>query len=1348
MSDGPTHIVGVGASAGGLSALERFFAAMPEETGLAFVVVQHLSPDFKSVMDDLLGRVTRIPIQVMADEMQLRANSIYLLPPNQEVICSNRRLLLSERSRTRELSFPIDQFFRSLAEDAGPAAVAVVLSGSGTDGSRGVCHVHEAGGLVIAQSPDTADFDGMPQSAIATGIVDLTLAPERICEALHQHSLRSQGEPAPHDPSPIAQVFALVKEHSGVDFADYKQTTIGRRIHRRVMLAGLGNVGEYLKTLEGDTREIDRLYHDLLIGVTSFFRDRDAFERLEIDIIPSLLDRLEPHQEVRVWSVGTATGEEAYSIAIILHECLSRRGEERAVRVFATDVHRGSLGVGSRGVYTQDQLTHVTPQRLERYFVPTDDAYQVSPQLRNSVVFVQHNMVRDAPFTRIDLVLCRNVLIYLEPSAQKRALSFFHFALKSDAVLCLGSSESLGDWGEEFTTIDEPNRIYRKRRDIKAPASLTFASPVRPRVDFPTPMADRIASSSDKIKLMEAYDALLNEYAPPSLLVAPDGRLLHAFPGVEPFLLPPAGRLTSNVLDFVRPEFRATLAASIRRVKDRRESVAFGGVTCTLDGEPTSCRVACSLLRSRTENEHLLISFTVEKPILPSEPVETIDARGVFGDEFVALERELQESRNNLQAMIEQLQSTNEELQAANEQLIASNEELQSTNEELHSVNEELYTVNAEHSRKISELTELTNDMDNLLASTSVHTIFLDGDLRIRRFTPGIAATFNLISQDLGRRIDSFAYNLVECDLAREIRQVLATSQPVEREVRDRDDHWYLMRILPYMCEGDVAGIVLTLVEITSLKDAERRLAEVSDIVEHCDDAITRLSPDGTVLTWNNGAAALYGFSREEIVGRSFEQLAPEHVRQENLAILAHTVQGVAVERFETQRQRKDGEIIDVAVTMSPIRDEKDEVVGVSEVVRDITAQKRAEQEVRAAVGHRDEFLAMLSHELRNPVAAVLNATALMDTDGADPDMEREARIVVSRNVRHVGRLLDDLLDLSRFTHNKISLQQRVVDLKALAPVVVECVQPLIAERDQELRLELDSRSCIVLGDLGRIQQAQVNLLVNASKYTPPRGKITFAIELQGPNAVIRVTDNGIGIRAELLHDIFKPFIQSQQSLDRSRGGMGLGLPLVKMIVEAHGGSVTARSGGVSMGSEFVVRLPTTKQDVPAILDATPPTAGETVHRLVLVEDNEGIRRMLAATLRLKGLDVTTAADASSGLDAILDITPDIALIDIGLPDTDGYQLARQIRQKPQLNATLLVAVTGYGREEDRRRARESGFDLHLVKPLDPDEVIVEVERALGLRTETPSPENEPGMTTVRRGEDTKTDGKLETHGG
>lgn len=1316
-SETSCSIVGIGASAGGLEALEDFFREAPADTNVAYVVVQHLSPDFPSMMDELLARVTDIPISVIENAIRIKRNHIYLLPANQEVVCAGGRLILTERSPGRELSFPIDQFLRSLADDAGSRAIAVILSGTGTDGARGVVHVHECGGVVLTQEPTSAKFDGMPRAAYDTGVVDLVAIPKAMPAAILNYTLNpvaTLSMAATFDQSPrmegsIYTALHLLKAHCGVDFTDYKTTTIGRRIQRRALLSQHPDLDVYVEELKKDASEVKRLYQDLLIGVTSFFRDQDVFAKLEVEAIPKLMENLGPLDEFRAWVAGCASGEEAYTIAILIHEYLEKQGDTRRAKVFATDVHEGSLQTASRGVYQEESLSRLTPERRERYFIHRSDGFHVSGELRKMVVCVPHNMIRDAPFTRIDLVTCRNALIYFTPHAQKKALALLHFALKRHGVLCLGPSETLSELEDEFFTIDEKARIYRKSRDISVPVVTGAMNvPTKLPISSVPSMTKQSASTRD---LFQAYDAVLNTFMPAGLLVAANRDLIHVFEGGSRFLQSKDGRVSNDVLDHAHHDLRTTLATALRRQYEVGQRAIYENIACNLEGEEHPVRLTVRRLKAEGESEELyFVQFEIQqKDPIAIPTIDTQNASNANDDAVVEMEQELDLARENLQSTIEQFQTTTEELQATNEQLIASNEELQSTNEELHSVNEELYTVNAEHQRKIEELTELTADMDNLLATTNVHTIFLDRELRIRRFTPGIAAAFNLIPQDVGRRIDSFTYNLVDADLQEEIEQVLSSESPFEREVRNHSDQWYLMRILPYRTGRRVDGVVLTLIDITKLKAAERRFADLSEIVEHSDDAIIRLANNGIITTWNAGAEKLFGFSSEDVVGESVSMLVPDDLRDESEVIFNQTIEGGAVDRFETKRRCSDSSMLDVALTRSPIRNESGDVVGASEIIRDVTARKVAEQEVRKAVQNRDRFLAVLSHELRNPMAAVLNATAVLHEPAIEQELSTEAKGIIDQNVRHVSRLLDDLLDLSRFTHNKISLNRQVVDLNAMVNEVVGCVRPLIREKDQEFVVQTESTSICVDGDPDRIRQAQINLLVNAAKYTPPDGKIIYSLRSDGDEVVIGVEDDGIGMSEDFLEHVFEPFMQSEQSLDRSQGGMGLGLPLVKMIVEAHGGRITVSSSGDGKGSYFIIRLPRTNlRPIPAQPPYVDLNEGR---RIVVVEDNAGIRKMLRAALELKGFQVKTACNGSEGFHAVSDFAPDVALLDVGLPDITGYELARMIREQPKLDNVLLVAVTGYGQESDQAKAMQSGFDLHLVKPIRVDELLSSISK-------------------------------------
>ena len=1199
-SNNPTHVVGIGASAGGLESLERLFTNMPYDTGMAFVVIQHLSPDFKSLMDELLARYTDLPIYRAEDGMRVETNSVYLIPPKKEMIVSAGRLLLTDKDPKQSLTMPIDRFFRSLAQDSGDRAVGVILSGTGSDGSRGICDIHNAGGLVICETKETAKFDGMPQAAQETGIVDQVMPAESIPAALLNHKMDISFEPANGEedaaPEGIATVFKLLNDAHGIDFSHYKPNTVARRIQRRLSLVGIRTLEQYVDRLQDDADELNSLYRDLLIGVTRFFRDRDAFQKIESEVVPELVRRAAEEEEVRIWVAGCATGEEAYSLAMIIHEQLEANQQPINVKIFATDVHRVSLEIAGAGVFGEDTLADVAPERLERYFTRQRDGYHIVPDLRQMIVFANHNVMNDAPFTKLDLVTCRNLLIYFQPNAQKKALSLFHFGLKTGGFLFLGPSETPGDLLDEFEAIDVHWKLYRKSRDVRLPTDLelplNLGSRVPRTIGVPPSPSPR---GMPDVSLVGAYDAMLDKYMPPGLLINEKRELLHAFGGAEKYLQSKGGRPTADVLDLLDRELRTAVTGAVQRALRDQTPVSYSGVRVKLDGKDQKLRVAIEPIDNpRSRFAQLLIVIeplrepALEADVSVANEADDTDMRQMSEDRIDSLEGELRYTKENLQATIEELETSNEEMQATNEELVASNEELQSTNEELQSVNEELYTVNAEYQKKIVELSELTSDMDNLLDSTEVGTIFLDRDLKIRKFTPQIGQDFHLLPQDIGRSINSFAHNIIHSRLIEDLAQVVETEEPCEKEVQDRQGSWLYLRILPYRTKTKkVDGVVLTLIDITPVKEAQKQLAE--------------------------------------------------------------------------------------------------------------------------AVRRRDEFLAMLSHELRNPLGAILNATHVMERIEVQDEMVRDSVDVVRRQGKQMSRLLDDLLDVSRVTQNKIELDISPTDLKPILANAIDSARPLIEAGNLSLTEEVSDEPMVVCGDAARLQQAISNLLANAAKYTRSGGSVALTVKTESDEVVIRVTDSGVGIPQDKLSNIFDLFVQSDHTLHRADGGMGIGLTLVRSIIEMHDGQVIAHSDGTDRGSTFEVRLPRLDVAEDSLIpnDARSETAepSDSGSRVVIVEDQDDARNMLRTLLELDGFEVHEADNGTKGLALIERVHPDVALVDIGLPGIDGYELARQLRKNLGNEHTHLVAVTGYGQPSDIDAASEAGFDNHVVKPIDPSKL-------------------------------------------
>jgi two-component system CheB/CheR fusion protein len=1342
--DDAFRIVGIGASAGGLESLEQFFGAMPSDSGMAFVVVQHLSPDFKTLMAELLARYSDMPITLALHGEIVERNHVYLLPPGKELELHDGKLMLSAKE-PRALPQPIDLFFRSLAADIGPRAVAVVLSGSGSDGSHGIVAVKSAGGTVLAESPDTAHFDGMPTSAAATGVVDFVGAPHelaaRLCgAAIVPRAASEESEPRPLEPNdPLALVLGLLDHRFGVDFSRYKLTTVSRRLERRVSLKGLPDMAAYLEELRANPAEQSALYQDLLIGVTRFFRDPEAFAVIEQTVIPEILSKVPVSEQIRVWVAGCATGEEAYSIALLFHEQIVRAGRPVNLKVLATDMHRTSLDAASTGIYARDQLTHVDPDRRARYFVETNAGFQVSPDLRQLVVFAPHNVMKDAPFTRMHLITCRNLLIYLRPDVQRSVLSLFHFGLASGGILVLGASESVGALSHEFTTLNERWKVFRKRRDIRLVEPLNISpSRVLP--------ADRSLDGGRSHRvdpaLLQSYDRLLDRFMPPAFLVDEGARLLDTFAGAERFLRARARRPSSNLLELLDGDLKTVISGTLARVVRERGPVSCPSVTVTSEnGGSQELRVRLELVsQQRADQSHVLIvlepasqpATTAATTVAAATATTTTAAAPLDGQFSVAqasnermqiLEGDLSYAREILQSTVEELETSNEELQATNEELVASNEELQSTNEELHSVNEELYTVNAEYQTKIEELQQLNADVAHLLEGTEVGTIFLDRDLRIRRYTERIGRVFRVQDRDIGREIRDFTHTLQRPTLLDEIERALHQGIVTEDEVHDANGTPHFLRILPYRTGGrgratdaadaatrPITGVVLTITDISALKNAqteiEKRQDQIQQLLESTAEAIYGVDTDGKCSFCNPACVRLLGYrSAADLIGRDMHdvihRLASGNAHLTHECGLTDAFRGVGpAHSSEETFFRSDGAAFPAEYWSHPV--ERDgRISGAVVTFLDITERRQAEDEVRAAARRRERFLAMLSHELRNPLAAVLNAVRLVSSGGGSPETQHKARSVIDRQGHHMARLLDDLLDVSRITSGKFELRKELVRLDDSVKAAIEAIEPLIRENGLTLVTSLPETPVTVDGDGARLQQVAANLLSNAARHSLPGSRIELTLRTESGQAILSVRDFGSGIEANLLPKIFELFVQSDQSARRANGGLGIGLALVRRIVDLHEGTVIAKSEGRGCGSEFIVKIPTSTTGTDHT-SKTPLNADEAC-RIVLVEDQDDAREMMRALLELRGHTVIDVGNAREAIETIRREKPDAAVVDIGLPELSGYDVARAVRKSPGCDQMLLVALTGYGSQSDVRAAEESGFDAHLTKPAEPE---------------------------------------------
>ena len=852
-------VVGLGASAGGLEALKTFFSKAPQETGMAFIVLMHLAPNQPTMLPELLQKVTDVPVTVTEDGQSLRPDHIYVIPPKKEVSVYNGVIQLLNPV-DKHFSLPIDFFFRSLAADRASKAAAVILSGTGTDGTVGLKEIKNFEGLVLAQDPETAKYDGMPRSAMSTGLVDMVLAPEEMIQKLTDYfkqsvQVRVKEPEALENRDWLNKIFALLRIQAGQDFSFYKRNTILRRIGRRMVLNQIEDYETYLSFLRQDPKEIDVLFQELLIGVTNFFRDPESFQTLQKEVLPQVCAELKDEAVFRVWTPGCSTGEEVYSLAMVILETLDDFPQKRiTLQMFGTDIDKRAIDKAREGLYPSSIKADVSHKRLSRFFDSEGDAYRIRKDVRDTVVFSVQDVLRDPPFSRLNLLCCRNLLIYLNAEAQKKLLPLFHYTLVPGGVMMLGSSETIGSFTSLFEPLSTTWKIY-KRREV--PESMLH------RIDFPTgrqqnapqesPAPVESPQSSPAHLEKATKDLVLNRFAPAAVLIDSKGTILSIQGRTGKYLEPASGPPTQNILAMAREGLRMELSKAVRRALSSGEMVTCHQIQVQINGGTQIIDLhVVPLERPKELKGRLLVVFEdIELPVgevASSEPRPRSAREDQVQARVAELEQELQETSESHQATVEELESANEELKSANEELQSSNEELQSTNEELESskeelqsLNEELQTVNSELQSKVDELSEAHDDITNLLNSTQIATVFVDNEIKVKRFSREVTNIINLIDSDIGRPLSDQSTRIEEVDLTDHIRQVLDKLTPVEKEIQTSDSTWYAMRVMPYRTREDrIKGAVVTFRNnLDSLEDKDLR-PKLGEAMEENQDFETR----------------------------------------------------------------------------------------------------------------------------------------------------------------------------------------------------------------------------------------------------------------------------------------------------------------------------------------------------------------------------------------------------------------------------------------------------------------------------------------------------------------------------
>ena len=981
----PFPIVGIGASAGGLAACEAFFSGMPPTTGpnMAFVLVQHLAPNHKSILAELIRRYTRMQVFEVEDGMTVQPNCAYIIPPNHDMAFLHGALHLLEPAAPRGLRLPIDFFFRSLAQDQRERAIGIVLSGTGSDGTLGLRAIKGEGGMAMAQSPDSTEFDGMSRSAIATGLIDYILPPAAMPAQLiayATHTVDAAHQPvtgaAPQAEGALKKIHILLRAQTGHEFSLYKPSTIARRIERRMAVHQVTTLDNYVKYLQQNPAEVEALFRDLLIGVTNFFRDPEAFRVLAQQVIPKLFANKPANTPLRVWVPGCSTGEEAYSLAILLVEHMEALKQSHTIQIFASDIDSQALATARAGHYPASIAADVTPERLARFFTaePDGNTYHIHKGLRDLLVFSEQDLIKDPPFSKLALISCRNLLIYLGAELQKKLIPLFHYALNPGGMLFLGTSESVGEFGELFAAVDRSAKVYQRKGVSPGlrRAALSSFHPPRTALEAALPRTSATTAFPIKLPLRELTEqALLQQVAQVGALVNSRGDILYLHGRTGLYLeLAPGQTGTHNILEMAREGLRPELATTLHKAAGLKAAVRCPGVRVKTNSHFTAVDLTIRPVHvgaagtdsgpaaERDEETLYLVLFEAlpdaPAPVPPAALPAGGPAHGLETEaaaRIAALQRELrakneyiQSTQEELQSSTEELKSSNEEMQSVNEELQSTNEELETAKEEMQSVNEELATVNNELQVKVADLSRSNSDMNNLLAGTGIGTIFVDHQLRILRFTPTVSAIINLIPTDVGRPVGHIVSNLTGYDrLVEDARAVLDSLIPRELEVQTRTGAWFLLRIRPYRTQENVIeGAVLTFTEITELKKMQTALREseglrrLAVVVRDAHDAVTVQDLEGRILAWNPGAERLYGWSEAEALTMNIRDLIPEAQRKEALAVLRRLSRLEILEPYRMRRLAKDGRTLDVWLTATALLKADGEMYAVATTERGI----------------------------------------------------------------------------------------------------------------------------------------------------------------------------------------------------------------------------------------------------------------------------------------------------------------------------------------------------------------------------------------------------------------------------
>ncbi|MEP6765085.1 MAG: CheR family methyltransferase [Gemmatimonadaceae bacterium] len=1421
--------------------------AIAPDQGVSFVLLEEdglADVDRDSFRSRAIG-TTRLNVGIAAHDGIVEANAAYFLA--RKSVHELRDSTFHFASDGHVSPGDVSAFLISVAADQGRRSCVIVFAsalGEESASASGMRRIAEAGGLVLVQNEPGGSFRRIMRWAEEAEPVVARVTVAELPAVVLEHAEPLIAEGRPRTTSALYEdveevlpaLCGVLREVTGNDFAEYKPSTLVRRTLRRMHLVRIYSAKDYLDRVTNDRAEAERLFNDLLVSVTAFFRDTDAFKSLTT-VIPKIFSAHAPNESVRIWVAGCATGEEAYSMAMLFREVADEIKAVNPIQIFATDLDDRALSVARRGRYPAARLAHVSPERIERFFTRSGTSFQVTKEIRDLVLFTRHNVINDPPFSNADLVSCRNLLIYLGEELYQRVIPLFHYALRPNGFLFLGPAESLTTHQDLFQPVDVKHRISVRIGTSKR------LPPIRLRHSSLSSFPSTNGASGESEILRSMQQQLADGYTPKGLVVNDEGQVVAVSDGLEEYLTVSAGSFVNSVTRLVQEGLRMPVRAALREsVALNKRVVHHGGTLETHDGlQRITVTVDPMEAANSTAGLFLIVFQPAGHPVSANSAnaLQGAGSQAAFHDSetsFALIERlefDLASTREELHRTVQDLEAVNEELKSSNEELLSMNEELQSSNEELETSKDELQGSN--------ESLELTNsDLTNLLISTQIPTVFLDNDGKVRRVTPTASAIYNLFPNDVGRPLEHFTHKAEFMPPLPNADVVHKAERAIETDVRMRDGTLYVRRVLPYLTtDGRLDGIVVTFTDVSEARrsveaelSSERRFRQLAETIPHL---AWMADSTGSIFWYNQRWYDYTGTKFEDMQGwgwtrvhdpellpavkerwrnsissgDTFNMVFPllgkdgqyrpfltrvnpfrdEHGfiklwfgtntdlteerataatlerRQRELQTLADNSPDVLTRFDKTLRHVFVSAAIETATGLKPSAyvgkthremgtpeplaahwelqikkvfatgqhqrtefsietptglrhytgllvpelDQQGNVEFVLSFAHDSTSEREAEDELRDANRRKDEFLATLAHELRNPLAPVRNGLELLRPATSMDAAVEAVRVMMERQIVNMTRLIDDLLDISRVSLGKVELKLKPVSIQSIIAGAVEVIRPAIESAKHELRLRVPESDLIVVADSTRLIQVVGNLLHNAAKYTPDAGRITLDVARDGKEVVIRITDNGIGIPSGMLVRIFEKFAQIDYTIERSRDGLGIGLSLAKQLVLLHEGTIRAESGGPNMGSTFTVLLPVAS-DIEQIATNDADFADDIAKitrplQILVVDDNVEAAQSFAKILQAHGHQAIPAFSATEAMRTLDDSLPDVAFLDIGLPDIDGFKLASRIRRKAGGERVVLVALTGWGSEQHRRRSSEAGFDFHLAKPADMAEI-------------------------------------------